>query len=112
MKGLSHFIYDEAMGRCMDRMNVSLLIAVAGLVVMVCGFAAYVFVEPSTAWIALFAAGLVVLIAAYLFMQREGRRTTAELEAVLESEAAEGYVYYLDGEPGEDGARIEYLTRK
>ena len=96
----------------MDRMSVSLLIAVAGLAVMVCGFAAYVFVEPSTTWIALFVAGLVVLIAAYLFVQREGRRATAELEAVLKTEAVEGYIYYLDGEPEENGARIEYLTGK
>ncbi len=96
----------------MDRSGASMVLAAVGLVVMLCGFAAYAFVEPSTAWIVLFAAGLIVLIAAYAVVNAESKRTARELDEVVRREAVEGYDYYLDGGPEENGAEIEDLTRR
>ncbi len=95
----------------MDRAATYLIGAAAGFVIAVAGFAGYV-VSPVAAWEGVFVVGLVVAIAFYVLLQLEGRKVADELDAVSEEESRDGYLYYMSGEPEEDGATVVDLTRE
>lgn len=87
------------------------LIALAGLVVMAAGFVGYV-LDPGTAYIVVFAVGMVALVAAYALETLAGRMAKRVLEAIREEERRDGYVYHMVGGPSKDMAEIVDLTRR
>ena len=95
----------------MDRSPLMLITAVVGFIAMVAGFAGYV-IDPKTSYAAVFAVGLVLLIAAYVLLSIENRRIDAAARAIDDREAAEGYVYYMHGAPEDNPATIVDLRER
>ena len=95
----------------MDRSPLMLIAAVVGFIAMVAGFAGYV-IDPKTSYAAVFAVGLVLLIAAYALLSIENRRIDAAAQAIDDRESAEGYVYYMHGVPEDNPATIVDLRER
>lgn len=88
-----------------------ILAAALGFVLMAAGFIGYLS-DDSDPYTWLFALGFVVLVASYVLITMGSRQADAELDAVYEQEAMDGYVYYMDGEPSPMEATITDLTRR
>ncbi len=95
----------------MDRTPLLLMAAVCGFIAMVAGFAGYV-MEPNTAAVVIFVVGLFLLVVAYALLSVANRRTSAEYNVLAEEESSEGYVYYMFGEPDDNGATITDLRER
>lgn len=95
----------------MDRSPLMLITAVVGFIAMVAGFAGYV-IDPKTSYAAVFAVGLVLLIAAYVLLSIENKRIDAAAQAIDDREGAEGYVYYMHGAPEDNLATIVDLRER
>lgn len=102
---------DEHITRGMERARLFLLLAVIGFVLMIAGFAGYV-IEPWLLYEVLFIAGLAVMLGSYAMLMLSDRKQGERVEELREREAVDGYVYYLSGEPSENGATITDLTRR
>lgn len=88
-----------------------ILSALTGFVLMAAGFAGYLS-DDADPWTWLFAFGAVVLAVSYILTTRGSKKADAELDALYEEQAMEGYVYYMDGEPSVMEATITDLTRR
>ncbi|MDO5853183.1 MAG: hypothetical protein Q4Q62_03850 [Thermoplasmata archaeon] len=95
----------------MEKPRLFLLLTAVGFVVMLAGFAGYV-IEPTSACAAVFVAGLAVMAVSYAMLHVANRRTSADIRLIEEDESVNGYVYYMVGEPEENGATITDLTRR
>ncbi len=95
----------------MDRSPLMLIAAVVGFIAMVAGFAGYV-IDPKTSYAAVFAVGLVLLIATYALLSIENRRIDAAAQVIDDRESAEGYVYYMHGVPEDNPATIVDLRER
>lgn len=95
----------------MDRSPLMLIAAVVGFIAMVAGFAGYV-IDPKTSYAAVFAVGLVLLIATYALLSIENRRIDAAAQVIDDRESAEGYVYYMHGAPEDNPATIVDLRER
>ena len=95
----------------MERPKVLMIASLSGFVLMLIGFVGYV-MDPATAYEAVFILGLIALAVSYGLLSIGNRRASSELRAELSDEAVNGYVYYMDGEPTDNGATITDLTRR
>ena len=95
----------------MDRSPLMLIAAVVGFIAMVAGFAGYV-IDPKTSYAAVFAVGLILLMAAYVLLSIENRRIDAAAQVIDDRESAEGYVYYMHGVPEDNPATIVDLRER
>lgn len=95
----------------MDRSPLMLIAAVVGFIAMVAGFAGYV-IDPKTSYAAVFAVGLILLMAAYVLLSIENRRIDAAAQAIDDHETAEGYVYYMHGTSEDNPATIVDLRER
>ena len=95
----------------MERPQVLMIASLLGFVLMLIGFVGYV-MNPTTAYEAVFILGLIALAASYGLLSIGNRRVSSELRSELNDEAVNGYVYYMDGEPSDNGATITDLTRR
>lgn len=95
----------------MENARLFLYATVAGILVMLVGFIGYV-LSPETVWLALFVVGLAVMILSYFMLHALDRKATHEFRRMEDDEAVNGYLYYMDGEPVDDGATITDLTRR
>lgn len=95
----------------MQRCTMLILTAVLGFVLMAVGFVGYLS-DDADPWTWLFIIGAVVLTVSYILVSRGSKKADAELDALYDEQAMEGYVYYMDGEPYEMEATITDLTRR
>ncbi len=95
----------------MERPQVLMIASLSGFVLMLIGFVGYV-MNPTTAYEAVFILGLIALAVSYGLLSIGNRRASSELRSELNDEAVNGYVYYMDGEPSDNGATITDLTRR
>lgn len=78
---------------------------------MAVGFAGYLS-DDADPWTWLFAVGAVILAVSYIMITRGSKKADAELDALYDEQAMDGYVYYMDGEPYRMEATITDLTRR
>ncbi len=95
----------------MERPKVLMIASLSGFALMLIGFVGYV-MDPATAYEAVFILGLIALAVSYGLLSIGNRRASSELRSELSDEAVNGYVYYMDGEPTDNGATITDLTRR
>lgn len=91
----------------------SLAAVVAGMVLAVCGLMGYI-LDPSTAFQAVFVAGVVLLAAGYILLYLGNRSACAEESEMMEKEDREGFFYIMDEDysaPAGD-ATITDLTKE
>ena len=105
-----HLIYQQSIVRDLEKGQVYLLMSVAGIAMMVSGFICYVALIE-VGFEVLFILGLVLLLFAYYATNRMNKSLNAELQDILDHEAANGYIHYMDGEPAENPATVTYLTK-
>lgn len=73
----------------------TVMAAVAGFVLMLVGFAAYV-VSPSVAYQAVFVVGVVLLVAGYAMIYMMNRQVSADVVEMEDDEDRNGFFYILD----------------
>lgn len=105
------FIYSCAYAKDMFRPSVTILSAIAGVLLMICGYAGYLKTDGDM-FITLFVIGLAAIVASYLSAWLSMKRADAENACIREEESLEGYVYYMSDEPHEMEATITYLERR
>lgn len=93
----------------MQRADQFLILSIVGILLMIAGFAGYV-ARIETVFGIMFVVGLAMLIGSYYVTTRLYREVESELLAMEEDEALNGYVYYMSGEPSENGATITDMT--
>ena len=94
----------------MERTSAEAAASAAGFVVMLAGFAGYV-ASPETAWLALFAVGLIVMVVPYVMLNFENKRSGRRMKEIEDDETVNGYLYYMDGDPSPTDASIADLRR-
>ncbi len=88
-----------------------LISAMVGFALMLAGFIGYVY-DPKIVYSVIFIIGLAIMVASYLLLYANNKRIMASVDALNEEESANGYVYYMDGEPMGLETEILDLTKE
>lgn len=93
----------------MDKSTAGILSCIIGFILMLVGFVGYMN-DPANAYTFVCAAGIVILGASYAYLTILGHNITKIAMSIDRDEAENGFIYYMDGAPVDNGATIIDLT--